>query len=781
MLSIALLALALLPLMVGILGTIGSAIRWLIVRLVPERATNLPSGWADAVVRVLEDVALGMALFPILYLAVTLGDASIGEGVLIGIAAAAAGFFLARLVWRRREFGFPVAAPFPRPDRFIGLFLGILTLIAVVRLAAYAPFVVYAGNDIRYFTLITQLVEAHGHYITSFGAYGDPTWVLAVDPHLRFAGSAAIFSALNAWVPWNAPQLVSAAVIDVGILIPCAAFVLFRAVFPERGNWVPLLGAFALGLFAAYPLFYQDWGGIDEQLNWFLLPIALAFFLRYARGDPWWHADVLLGGFVFGASLIVNPYPVVYAGIFLAGWVAATAIHRAGAVRSLKRAVLFYAVGLGISGVVFWQALAGFEHANSLIPPGYAGWGAFETSVLLPAGHWEVWGWNLLEMNTGILATGLLVVVGWAGLAYASRLDRGALTLLIFALGLLVVNSNGPFGLYWIQYPGWNYLYADRPLEWMFLPLAGGFGWVLGVLGGPTLDAPEVPPTAPPGARSMSRPAQFPTGTVALAVLVALGGIASAYIAGDNAATVSWGSELTPQDVTAFAWMETNLPRDSTTLVDGADAGTWIPSFTHLRVFPYPELINSPSVYEEYQALPAQLAHEDYSSVLNLFHAYDIQSAYWGAREGYSEVPQWQPAEFVQPQNVLPFLTQLSTCLAPPGPNQSVRLYCNTDYASFRGPMVLNMTEYEDGVAIGGVLVALTSNATWTFVLNTSAPGYVGRIGVSFDMEPLASGPYQNADTFVAVLNPTWLGLVVQTKPVEIIPSWGYVPETPPT
>jgi hypothetical protein len=779
MYSVALLALALLPILVAVMATIGSAVRWLIRWLVPGRPDLLPVTWADAVTRLLEDLALGMAFFPIFYLVVTLVGGAVGAGVIIGVAVAAAAFLAYRLLRRRREFGFPVSVRVSRPDRFLGLFLGVFALIAVVRLASYAPFLVYAGDDIRYFTLITQLVQLHGHYVTSFGPYGDPSWALAVDPHLRFAGSAAIFSALNAWVPWNAPQLVSAAVIDIGILLPCSAFVLYRAIFPGQRDWVPLFGAFALGLFAAYPLFYQDWGGIDEQLNWFLLPIALGLFLRYARGGAWWHVDLLLGGFVFGASLIVNPYPVVYAAIFLLGLIVATAVYRSGAVSVLGRAVLFYAIGLGIAGVVFWESFANIQHTNALIPPGYAGWGAFQTAVLLPAGHWTEWGWNLLEMHTGILATGLVVVVGWVGLAYFSRIDRGALTLLLFALGLLALNSNGPFGLYWVQYPGWNSLYADRPLEWMFLPLAGGVGLVLGVLGRPTLDAPEESSAPPATTRLGHWTMPVAAGTIALAILLAIGGVASAYVAGENAATVGWGSELTPQDVTAFSWMEANLPPGTTTLVNSADSGTWIPSFTELRVFPYLALINSPAVYEETQRLPTQLTEEQFGSVLDLFQQYDIDSAFWGARHGYSEVPQWQPAQFVQPQNLLPFVTHLSTCLAPPGPNESVRLYCNGDSVTFRGPMVLNMTEYEDGLPIGGLQIALANNTSWSFTLNNSAPGYIGSITVTFDMFPLANGPYQNADVFVAVFNPSWIGIEGISDRVQIIPYWGYVPEVP--
>jgi hypothetical protein len=781
--SIALLALALLPILVAGFGVVGSAVRWTLARLFSFARAPLPGNWPEALIRVVEDVALGAAVFPVLFLIATLLNLYIGVVVLVGVLGAALALFLLRLVVHRTGFGTPISGRLPRPGWVGGVLLVGFVAALAIRLASYAPFLVYAGNDIRFFTLITELVEAHGHYVASFGPFVQPGWNLTVDPHLRFSGSEAIFATLNAWVPWNTPQLVSAAVLDFGILLPLSAFVFIRAVFPNRSYWYPTFGALALGLLAAYPLFYQQWGGIDEQVNWFLLPVAFALLLRYVRSGERGGAELWLGGAVLGAAFIVNPYPIAYGAVFVVSLLIASALGRGAPAlgRTVPRVIAFFAIGLVLVSPVLYQVFVGLSHANTVTPPGYAGWGEFQTAVILQAGNWNASALNLLTMHTGVWATAVFVLLGWAGLVLALRKEPLAVVLLGFAVGLLVLNSNGPYGIFWVQYPGWNFLYADRPLEWMFLPLAAGVGWLVATLFEAAI-APGLvpsPATNPPVplrhrvVRVRGRPVALAPALVLVAIVV-LAGLGTARLATDNSATVSWGSTLTPADIQGFQWLETHVSGNATVLVDGADAGTWIPEFTGLRVFPYPELIASPAVYEETLRFPAFFNTTEYGSALSFLQSYNISAAYWGPRNGYSDVPDISPGLFAAARPVLDFATAASIC-SPPNPNGSLWLSCDNDSVTLRGPVVMNVTEYHDGSLIGVTWIGIAENTSTTITLHENTPQYPGEWKILLSEIPLGRTDYEKGQVTIVVLYPEWLALEGAPPGVRATPMVGTV------
>jgi hypothetical protein len=781
MLSVALLALALLPILVGGMALIGSMLRWAISKVVRAGSAEVPGSWPALLIRVVEDVALGLSVIPVIYMIATFTNLVVGVDVAVALGLLAAIVYVARLLRSRAEFGAPIRGTLSRPGRVEWLLVGVLVVVAAVRLASYAPFLVYAGDDIRMFTLITQLVESHGHFVSSWGTFAAPSWNPVGQPHLRFAGSEAIFSVLNAWFPVNTPQLVSAAVIDFGILLPFAGFALFRALFPDRSYWVPALGALSLGLFSAYPLFYQDWGGIDEQVNWFLVPVALAFFLAYARSPHRAGRELWFGGLVLGGALIVNPYPLAYVGVFLVAMIAGAAAFRAGWFRMLGRSVAFYALGAAVAGPLLYQEITTIAHAEMVVPPGYAGWGVFQTAVILIRGDPLVSAQNLLLLHTGILGTALAVVVGWAGIFVAILLyrERQGVSLLGFALGLLVLNSNGPYGLFWVQYPGWDFLYADRPLEWLFLPLAGGAGWLLATLleNRPRPSTGTADPSRPP--RRWKLPGTTGPGVPATSVIfvaaLILGTASTVQIAIDNASTVAWGTELTPADVAAFSWMSDHLSRNSTTLVNDADAGTWISEFTGLRVFPYPELITSPTVYDQTQQITALFATTQYAPTLSFLAEYNISGAYWGARNGYAETPTYTPAEWVAPWPVVDFTTQIAIC----GATISIPLYlnCNGDTLTVAGPVVINIAEYESGFLAGTGYVSIPNGTAWTFTLQSGTSQYPGYWQVQLDEQPLGNWAYYASNAELAELVPAWAALETASGPVSYTITSGSLPQ----
>jgi hypothetical protein len=760
MLSISLLALILLPILLVGMGIIGSLVR-ATVRWLSRTESLPPQDWPEAFGRLVEDVALGVAVIPILYLIGTLLGVPLGVAFAYGLLGTAGAVFLARLLLRRTAFGIPFRIPgnSRRPiGRLAAVSLGITFILIVAdRLVPYAGYQVYSGNDIRLFTLITQLVESHGHFVTSFGSFAGSNWNVVQDSHLTFSGSEAVFAVLNGWVPWTAPQLVSASVLVVGILLPASSFVFIRALFPNRSYSVPFFGAVSFGVIAAYPLFFQDWGGIDEQLTWFLFPIALAIFLAYLRLGG--IDRLILAGLTLGGTIVVNPFPVVYIGLFFVALALATVLTRESLRRLTIPVVGFLGLGLVISSPLIVQEISIWQTYSHSVPAGYAGWNAFQTAVILRPGDLSGSVNRFLTLTLGFAPVMLLVVLGWFGLVAHVSKEKHAITMIAWALGLIILNTNGPFGLYFVQYPGWSLLYPDRLAELVFLPLSVGMGLVLAVVFDRIrVERPQIVAVSRPSFRSVRKSPVPVVVAVTFVSLVAIAGFASYQIAASHHSTVAWGDNFTNEDAAAFQWMTDHLPKGATVMIDAADSGTWIPEFTGIRVFPYAALINNVSVYDQAMTIPSLFNTTAYGPALNLIHEFNISYVYFGERTGYGLTQDLTTNEFLDPSSVSDFVVAGSTC-SPPYQNRSLVLTCNNDAVTFRGPIVLALEESRNSTLLGTVWVAIPPGALWTFVLHSGTPQWPGTWVADFSAVPLAALAFSDHNAAVLQFYPLFLQL----------------------
>lgn len=758
MFSVALLTIALLPILVAGLALIGSLLRYALGLILPS-ATPPPSDWPASFGRLVEDTALGMALIPILYMIATLLNVPLSSSFDIGLLGFAGAIFITRFLFRRAGIGVPLRRP-KASGRLVTLLLGAgFVLVLLERLVPYAPYQVYSGNDIRMFTLITQLVEAHGHFVSSWGGLAGPTWNVVSDSHLRFSGSEAIFAVLNAWVPWNTPQLVSAAIIGIGILIPTSAFVFLRSLFPHRSFAVPFFGALTYGVAAAYPLFFQDWGGIDEQVTWFLFPVALALLLNYLRSPSGNAAQLLLAGLLLGGTIVVNPFPIFYVGVFVLAFLLVAVLTKSAPIRGVLSIGGFLGIALVVASPVIYSELVAWHAFDSSVPAGYAGWNAFQTAVILKPGDWVGSAWRFMTLTLGYVWVVFVVGLGCAGLVAHLRSEKHAITLALWLVGLMMLNTNGPFGLYFIQYPGWSLLYPDRLAELMFLPLSAGVGLAFASL----LDRirfdearrwlPKWGGSRPPNSRRVSNL----LGVVFVALL-ASGGLASYHIANSNISTVGWGSSFTSDDATAFEWMATHITANATVLVNPADSGTWIPEFSGIRVFPYFELINNVSVYQAAIRIPSYFNTTQYSETLAFLHQFNISYVYFGERTAYSVPQNLTLSEFLAPTPVMDYATQSSPCI-PPRNQSTLTLSCNNDTATFIGPVVVLLTEYHNLQAVGSVMVGVPCSAAWKFVLHEYSLQWPGNWDAVFTEVPLTTMVYQNSNVAVLEFQPLFLSL----------------------
>jgi hypothetical protein len=771
MISIALLALAVLPVLVLGMGVIGSALRYGLGRLLPG-SFHPPQDWTAAFVRIVEDVAIGFAVIPIVFLFLTVLGTRLGEAAAYGLLVIGGVTLLARVAWDRASFGVPFRS-FRAPGRWALAAIGVVfALVLAFRLVPYGPFLVYSGDDIRMFTLITQLLQTNGGPpLTSWGSFAGPTWNVVVDNHLTFSGSEAIFASVSWWVGGNLPQTVSATVIAISTMIPFGAYVFFTRLFPSRDPSLPVFGALSVGLFSAYPLFFLQWGGIDETVGWFLFPVSLSFLLGYLAGGRRSLGGLLLGGILFGGAVISNPLSAFYVGTFLVALLVAILLFRTQIVHGLTALAAYLGLAIALVSPLIYKVVAGWNSTITTLPPGSEGWGTWQTDVILRPGDWSGSIGRFFELNTAFSPILFVTVVGLSGLILFYRRDRFVTALGIWLVVLLLLNTNGPFGLYYVQYPLWNVPYPDRIADIMFLPLSGGVALVLSELWRRrshgtnwAADHREVSPS--PVRRAALRRTAVTGSLVVFVVVMTVGATAAAEIGFNNNATVAWGNPFTPQDAAGFQWIETNIPRNATILVTSADSGTWIPEFTSVRVFPYPELINNPTVVNVVATIPSLFNTTSYAPALGFIRDYNTSYVYFGERTEYSIVRGLDVPEFVDPTQIVPFVSSSNVC-QPPSNNDSVILVCNNDTVTFRGPVVLHLAESHNGAELGTAWVGIPTGIDWTFVLRSSTAQWPGNWSAVFSEQPIGSTLFEDQNVFIIGLNPLFLKL--SQKPTAVL------------
>jgi hypothetical protein len=667
---------------------IGSLTKWALAIVVQRTFSPRRPDFEDLPRRLVLDFALGIAAICVVYVLATVVQLPVVPAVAWFTLAAAVGFALYRAVRGWARLG-PSIRWAVRAYRYEALALAVIGAATLAfRVIPYWSELVYAGNDIRIFTLITQMISSQGVMPHSYGAYAFPSWSVATDDHLFFSGSEAMFAFTNNWMPVNTPQYVSAVTILINAAIPFAVYVLARTLFPERTRWCALGAAAVVGIFAAYPLFMTNWGGIDETLGWFLAPVVIALLVEQGRRTRWNPTLLLTAAVAFSGLIVTSPIAFAYVLAFLVPYLVESAARRTeirqrfGSVAASTLCAILLA-----APVLYWAATSALASA-AVYPPGSQGWGTFQTAPLLqpgsPGGDFT----RVITLVTSWEFTGAILIAGLAGFAVFRRV-RWVPTLMGWSLALFLLNENGPFGLFWVKYPGWAAIFPDRPAHFLIVPLSLGTGLLIGSLvGSAGLARPEQWRELRPARLRHDRRR---AAAVLLVVVVVVGASVVTYGAvQNNNDTVRFESSVTAADIDGFNWLKAHASPGDTVLINVADSGSWIPEFTGLRAFPYSELINNASVLNEYSLMTQQLTAYNYSEFGLLTNEYQIAYVFFGSSWFGGLVDPLTPTDFQIPAPAWNFVTSSNLCHAPTN-RTSVDFSCGGDSATFRGPVVLSV------------------------------------------------------------------------------------------
>ncbi|HXW66442.1 MAG TPA: hypothetical protein VEL82_00940 [Thermoplasmata archaeon] len=757
--------LLLLPLWALGLPLIGESVLWLVSLLPGDRARLGALSRLSLAERAIWDLAIGTAALVIAGLAIAVFGLVLTAAVAFGLVLVPAALAVVRLVRGRGTLLRRLLARV-RAERWE--ILGLAGLFAVtlgVRLWVYNGLYLYAGPDIRFYTFYTQQILATGHLFPSLRSIVFPGWMVASDLHQWFSGAEDVFAVMNLWWSTDTPQLASGATLLFSSAIPLSVYALGRALFRDRGRGLPLMAGFVIGLATSYPSYFLSWGGIDETVIWVVFPIAVAVTLLLLDETRASFGMLLLATLLVAGGVLISPLSLVYVTTLTIGIGLEVIVRRRSVGPALARLFVPIAGGVALASPALVRAAAAWQANQAAQAPGAIGWGTFATAPIIRYGPAVGSLQRFLTNSTPLDVVAVVVVLGYLGLALSVRRVRWVPALLVWMAMLFAFNENGPYGLYWVRFPGWTAVFPDRPADLLFVPLSLGVGLLTARLhslarGPPAFTrSPEgsSPPSAghprsgPPSAAGRPGPLRV-AGAIGLVAVVALSGGVSVSVAQTNQVNVDWANGFSPADLEGFAWLQAHEPAGSTVLVTDVDAGNWLPAFTDLREFPDAAIVNNASLLAEYATMVEQITDSNYTAYSELARAYDLRAAYFGSQIAYTQPVVLAPPPLLQPPFIFYFVSSYHLCLPPTAP-WIARLACNNDTLSLVGPIAFSETVYDNGAVVGTFNGSVPMGDNLTFVLHEYTAQFPGNWDAAIVSQPLAAVAYQVPGSSAEVLS----------------------------
>ena len=762
-----------LPFVAVLFPILGTTIKWILGALAERKWTIPFHVRGNVLLRVLEDFALGISFVPVYFVVANSLHVTISADLVFAALLVSFGVSGYR-IWLMRRGWMTSLKRFLWTSRWEVSILIVITVVALYfRLAPYWGLYVFDGDDIRQYTLLTQLLVSQGHLPTSWGTYALPAWYQPgwTNNHLIFLGTESVFAFLSFVVPVDLPQLTSGAMILFNAAIPLMGFGVVRTLFPHRSSSGAYATAALLSAVTAYPLFFLQWGGIDEVTAWVVLLGLVINFVSAMSSSKIDLIRLAAGGVFAGGLLAISPIVFAYALGFYAAVVIEVAVVGPSRLRPAILVIGQLVLGVALTATLLWEGIHNATQ-NTLLP-GTTGWGTFATAPILRYGDWAGSVYRLLTL-TSFLYSIPIVLMGYVGLGLGSirrKVFHHAPGLALWALLLFLLNENGPFGLYTIKYPGWNSIFPDRPAEFLFVLMSFGGGIL-------TIHLWEYIRHGSVSCPLTKRQGYRKGGSWRVAAVVALASIlivssATAYhVYQGNAATVQFGQTVTAQDVAAFHWIAENVPKNSTILVNEYDSGSWIPEFDQIRVFPSIYLISNETVFNNYNTMVEQLTNTSapqLSMYSTLGRESNLTYAYFGGKVEYG-IPDSIPlGVYIDPLPVLDYASRVVTgCVV----NQTVYviLLCqNNDFATIPGPMALTITLKLNGTVRDVYNVTVPSNESFTYVEHQYTPEFPGDWVATIVAQPLGKVLYRSSNerVFVLALNQGYFATACTGVPPE--------------
>ena len=548
---------ALLPLGATALGQ--QVWEWLLVFLASGTLFVLP-GWAllqlwPAAARLTwpEQAGLatgiGMALYPVLMLVTSSFGLNLGA-IYAWLPPVAA---LLLLLWKQRQPKGPVACEGWRAREVGGngwpnaALVVVFTLIIGVRCVAVVGLEVPLWGDSVHHTMIAQLMIEQGGLFRSWAPYAA---MQSFTYHFGFHSQVAVL----AWITHIAtPRMVVLSGQVDNIAAVCTLYPL--ALRLGRSRWAGVAALLLAGLLAPMPMMYVNWGRYTQLAGQAILPVGLylAWELLATPKRSWalWGLTV-----VTLAGMALTHYRIaIFAACFFPAFALVLGIRLPWRVWIERGALL--GVGVGLLVLPWVVRVLGGQLLTILMS-------IFAASTQRGTGNVNVETLNVigdpLVFLPALIWYGMLLSVFWA----IWRREQGALLVAFWWLLVILIVNPQLLGM-----PGAGMLTNFALMIAAYIPAAlivgAAAGWLL-----------------------RGRSQRFvQRGATLVVVALALWGGSLRLADVDQHATAM----VTPADLRAIAWIQTNTPPDARFLVNaffpnagavvGSDAGWWLALLAH--------------------------------------------------------------------------------------------------------------------------------------------------------------------------------------------------------
>ncbi len=751
----------LLPLVAGVLVLLGSSLRWIVDSLLARRWDQAFHGEGPVEERLIFDLALGTAAIPVLFLFANVAGVPFVYPLAYLLLAFLAVTSLARVYFVRRELVRKARDTLRSRRIELAVLLGALVLSVSLRVAPYWDAYVYAGDDIRAYSLLAESILTQGRLPTSWGFAALPSWSSGTDYHLAFTGSEAVFAFFGTWVPLDLPQLASAITLIFSSLFFAAIFLCARRLLPGLPR-EGVLVASVIGAISPYPLLFDEWGAIDETMGWVVLLAALTVLATVPRSRSLAGRDIVAGAVLLAGLVLISPIDGVFAVLFLGCFLISRIVVRAG-IRTALKVLAAQVVGAAILIAPLAVFVARIAFGGVSAGPDSAGVAAFQAYPIFQPGNLSDSLFRLITLLTltwTLVPLVLLGLFGFVVLVVVRRTTPGVLALALWAGALFLLNENGPNGLFLLHYPEWNFVFPDRPANLLFVPVSIGAGFLVGSLlvRSRVPRAAAIAPQLPSRRRWVLRRSAQAGVVVALVLcLVSVNGLFE-----DNAARVANGTSLTLNDVAAFDWIDSHVPSGSTIVVNWGDSGTWLPEFAHDRVFPYYEVTSNASVLTAYNVMIAGLlasAAPNFTAYSSLGADYNFSYAFLGARPQFYEAGPLYGSNFEDPPSAGSYVLRMSPGVTEAA-NGTVALSGSGENVTLRGPLALALTVAQGGtVSVRTLAVPVGMDLRYTLEPSSGSPAQAW-----LAVEPLGSLVFSSGGSLVFQLNPGFFSPACSTE-----------------
>jgi len=530
---------------------------------------------------------------------------------------------------------------------FLILYWTIFGVSLIIRLypllGLYAP----PADDPKMHVLFTQLiVENHG-FPEVWGVYAPKGYTDS--PIMYFLMFHGICAYIHFLTTISVVQSVLIITNVYSALITLAIFYLSNHLFNNKN--IALLTSFFVAFISNNPLRFFGWGGNVGLAAYFVslttLGVLIKYFFYYENYKS--HLDrILVGALLLGGLISMHPLDT----IVIIGCAAPFLLYLLVKYWSFQRFrdVLILFILSSFIGLLSMYKLLLYpsspEMQMFIIEQQAPFW--MVKQIIRPEHIWA-----LISLKPSVITYLLYLVRQWISTRVVLFAIIGVLSLIFtrkwnkvgFLLSWITFQSffivNGPYGLFFIQFPQWYNFLPDRFLLGLTLPLSILAGYGLFSVIQLLLLFHRTKIQKLTTIKKLSIKTVFLGSIIPLTiVLIITWTSVGAYYQWNFMIENRELSAVTDADYEAFLWIRENISYDATFFVTYADAGQWIPAFTQRRVSPL--FINqNERIYMENEifgdtVIPLMLENPNDPLALSLMKKQGITHIYIGAKTIFS-------------------------------------------------------------------------------------------------------------------------------------------------